>query len=122
MHRMKTLVIASVALLASISAASACSCIQRPEAEQIARNDIALQGKVIAVKRTTRLGRKIWVARVQVLSVEKGTSRQYINVEAFDYAGQCGVVFKMNEPLRFAAMKRGTRYRTNICRIFPTKV
>ena len=101
------------------SAASACSCIKRPEIEQISRNNIVVQGNIVSVKTTTRMGRSVTVARMRVMTVEKGTSRRYINIEAFDYAGQCAVMFKVNEQMRLAAMKRGTLYRTNICRIFP---
>ena len=101
--------------------ASACSCITRTEAEQISRNNVIVQGHVVSVKSSTRLGRKTEVARIRVQSSDGSVDRRYINVEAYEILGQCAVTFKVNEAIRFAALKRGLLYRTNICKIFPLK-
>lgn len=110
-----------LALSASSVASAACTCINRPEQDMIARNNLVVQGSVVSVKSSTRLGRKVAVARIRVQTVEKGTNRRYINVEAYEYTGQCAVVFKLNEPIRLAAQRRGPVYRTNICKILPLK-
>lgn len=119
MNRFYSSILAGVILLSGNTPASACACVARSEAEQIARNNIVVKGEVISVKTSTRLGRKVVIARIKIENVEKGAARSYVNVEAYDYPGQCAVMFKLNEPMRFAAMKSGTSYRTNICRILP---
>ena len=77
---------------------------------------------MVSVRTSTRLGRKTQVARVRVQSTDGQIDRRYINVEAYEFQGQCAVLFKVNEAIRFAALKRGLVYRTNICKIFPLKV
>jgi len=104
------------------SAASACRCKERPEAEQIARNDLIIEGKVIEVTPTTRLGRKVLSARIEVTKAVKGTSRHFITVQAFEYVGECSVPFKPNEPIKLMARRRGNIYRTTICKIYPAGV
>ena len=118
---MKTYVAAAILTLLSAPSAFACSCVTRTEAEQLSRNNIIVQGSVVSVRPSTRLGRKTQVARVKVQSADGQMDRRYINVEAYEVQGQCAVMFKVNEAIRFAALKRGLVYRTNICKIFPLK-
>ena len=121
MALVRPIVLSLLVFFTSSMAASACSCINRPEADLIVRNNLVVQGSVISVKSSTRLGRRVAVARIRVQSVEKGTNRRYINVEAYEYTGQCSVMFKLNETMRLAAQRRGAVYRTNICKILPVK-
>lgn len=121
MKRMSFVAATILSVLCIGPAASACTCVPRTEAEQVSRNNIIVQGSVVSVKQSTRLGRKILVARIKVASSTRGMARNYINVEAYEMVGQCAVVFKPNESIRFAALRRGLVYRTNICKIFPLK-
>lgn len=120
MTRMR-IIVATAVLVFSGSAASACSCIPRSEAEQIARNNVIVQGSVVSVRHGSRLGRRTVVARIHVQTANERMSRRYINVEAYEQIGQCAVIFKPNEKIRFAAVRRGLAYRTNICKIFPVR-
>ncbi len=114
------------AVLTGLAASSAlaapnCGCTIRPETEQISRNEVVIKGKVTEIKYSKRLGKKVVLARINVLQAIKGTKRRYVTVEAPDKQGECAVPFKMDEPIQLAARPRGTRYRTNVCKVFPVK-
>ena len=102
----------------SIAAPTDCGCTNRTEAEQIERNDVVIEGKVISLKQIKRLRFKYNVARIEIQKATKGTKRKYISVQAIDRQGACAVPFKLDQSIKFAARKRGASYRTNICKIF----
>ncbi len=111
----------SIALLMpaiSFAAPIDCGCTNRTEAEQIDRNDVVIEGKVISLKQIRRLRFRYNVARIEIQKATKGTKRKYISVQAIDRQGACAVPFKLDQSIRLAARKRGTSYRTNICKIF----
>ncbi len=97
---------------------SDCGCTIRSEADQVERNDIVVEGKIISIKQTRRLRFKYNVARIEIQKAVKGTKRKYISVQAIKRQGACAVAFKVDQTIRLAARKRGASYRTNICKIF----
>ena len=98
-----------------------CGCTNRSEAEQIERNDIVIEGKVISIKQMRRIRFKYNVARIEIKNAIKGTKRRYVSVQAVDRQGACAVPFKVDQTIKLSARKRGTSYRTNICKIFTSQ-
>ncbi len=97
---------------------SDCGCIIRSEAEQMESSDIVIEGKVISVKQIRRLRFRYSVARIEIQKAIKGTKRRYVSVQAIERQGTCAVPFKTDQTIKLSAKKRGTSYRTNICKIF----
>ncbi len=123
MRRLLSPLLALCTIIMSVSPSFAappnnCSCMPRSETDQIERNDVMIEGKVISLGQKSRLRLKYIIARIEVQKAIKGTKRKYISVMAVDRPGECAVPFKVNENIRLAARKRGASYRTNICKIF----
>ncbi len=96
-----------------------CGCTIRSEAEQLERNEVVIEGKIISLSKRSRLRKKYVVARVEISKAIKGTRRSYASVEALDLPGACAVPFSVDKTIKVAARLRGASYRTTICKIFP---